>query len=287
MLAEKINANGMELPILGQGGWYMGDSPDRAAGETQALRTGVQLGLSLIDTAEIYGNGRSEALIGRTVSEFPRGSYQLATKVHPENAGREHIFHSCAASLKRLRADYIDLYILHWRGAVPLRETVACMEELVAQGKIRRWGVSNFDVEDMEELFRVPGGEHCAVDQVMYHLGARGIEYALLPLLRRFGVGVMAYCPLAQAGSVSRTGQGLLRHPLLTQIAAEYGATPAQLLLAFLWRKEGVMAIPKAASAAHVMENAAARELQISDADWARLDAAFSPPTRRIPLEVD
>ena len=152
MHTNTIDANGMALPILGQGGWFMGDSPGKAGTEAQALRTGVALGLTLIDTAEIYGNGRSEALVGRAVRELPRESFQLVSKVHPENAGRQHIFQSCAASLKRLQTDYLDLYLLHWRGNVPLRETVACMEELVAQGKIRRWGVSNFDVEDMQEL---------------------------------------------------------------------------------------------------------------------------------------
>ena len=287
MHTNTIDANGMALPILGQGGWFMGDSPGKAGTEAQALRTGVALGLTLIDTAEIYGNGRSEALVGRAVRELPRESFQLVSKVHPENAGRQHIFQSCAASLKRLQTDYLDLYLLHWRGNVPLRETVACMEELVAQGKIRRWGVSNFDVEDMQELLETPGGENCAVDQVLYHLGSRGNEYALLPLLAARGIGVMAYCPLAQAGAVSRTGRGLLRHPLLTQTAAGYGATAAQLLLAFLWRRPGVMAIPKAASLEHVRENAAARELRISEEDWARLDAAFPPPDRRVPLDVE
>ena len=286
-MQNTINANGLTLPILGQGGWFMGDSPDKAGAEAQALRTGVSLGLTLIDTAEIYGNGRSEALVGRAVRELPRDTFQLVSKVHPENAGREHIFQSCAASLKRLQTDYLDLYLLHWRGNVPLEETVACMEELVARGKIRRWGVSNFDVEDMQELLQTPGGENCAVDQVLYHLGSRGIEYALLPLLAQRGIGVMAYCPLAQAGAVARTGRGLLRHPLLEQTAAAYGATVAQILLAFLWRRPGVMAIPKAASVEHVRENAAARSLQLSAEDWARLDAAFPAPDRRVPLDVE
>jgi diketogulonate reductase-like aldo/keto reductase len=182
--ARTVNANGLTLPAMGQGGWRLGDDPQRAANEIAALRRGVELGLALVDTAEMYGDGRSELLIGEALRGVPRESYRLVSKVYPHNAGRSNIFKSCDASLKRLQTDHLDLYLLHWRGAVPLRETVECMEELKRAGKILRWGVSNFDAPDMEELWNTPGGGNCAADQVLYHLGSRGIEYDLLPWLR-------------------------------------------------------------------------------------------------------
>ncbi|MDR3086167.1 MAG: aldo/keto reductase, partial [Christensenellaceae bacterium] len=207
---KTIDLGGLSLPVLGQGSWYMGDDPALEPSETAALRLGLEKGLTLVDTAEMYGSGRAESLIGRALEGIPRESYLLCSKVYPHNAGRAQIFKSCDASLKRLKTDFLDLYLLHWRGSIPLEETIECMEELARRGKIRRWGVSNFDLDDMQELLSIPGGERCAANQILYHLGSRGVEYDLLPYLRKNGIAAMAYCPLAQAGSLRR---GLVLNP--------------------------------------------------------------------------
>ena len=220
-IMRTVSANGLSLPALGQGGWHIGDDPMRAADEMAALRLGLDLGLSIIDTAEMYGSGNSERLIGRALSGIPRESYNLVSKVLPQNAGKERIFSRCEASLRRLNTDYIDLYLLHWRGSVPLTETVECMEALTQQGKIVRWGVSNFDTPDMEDLWSVPGGDRCAVDQVLYHLASRGIEFDLLPWLREHRVATMAYCPLAQAGTLKRVYRDFPLERTLISIAGK------------------------------------------------------------------
>jgi len=286
---RKVNANGLEIPALGQGGWHIGDDPSKAGDERAALRRGLELGLTLIDTAEMYGDGRSERLIGGALEGVPRGSYALVSKVYPHNAGRPQIFKSCDASLSRLKTDYLDLYLLHWRGAVPLEETVACMEELARSGKIRRWGVSNFDVADMEDLLKAPGGGNCAVDQVLYHLGSRGVEFDLLPWLEAHGMAAMAYCPLAQAGALRRMGRDIPNDKKLAGVAARYGLTAIQLMLAFTLRRPGVCAIPKASSPAHVEQNARALAAaqEISQADWDAVDAEYWPPTHKMHLDIE
>ncbi|MEG1849471.1 MAG: aldo/keto reductase, partial [Oscillospiraceae bacterium] len=238
--------------------------------------------MTLLDTAEMYGEGRSEALIGRAISGLDRERLTLVSKVYPHNAGRDRIFGCCEQSLRRLGVDRLELYLLHWRGSVPLAETVECMEELRARGRIAAWGVSNFDVEDLQALWDA-GGTACAVNQLLYHLGSRGIEVELLPWMERHGVALMAYCPLAQGGRLRR---GLLEHPTVTKLAASLGATPAQLLLAFALRGARTIAIPKASSPAHTGENAAASLLGLDDDAWAALDAAFPAPRRRLPLDI-
>jgi len=282
-----VNANGLALPALGQGGWYLGDSPAKAQAETEALLRGLDLGLTLIDTAEMYGSGRSERLIGNALKGRRREDYQLVSKVLPHNAGKRHIFQSCEDSLKRLRTDYLDLYLLHWRGPVPLRETVECMETLVRQGKIRRWGVSNFDTADMEELWRVPGGTKCAADQVLYNLGSRGIEFDLLPWLTGHSVAVMTYCPVAQAGALQRMHPDFFTSPALTAVAKKYGVTVIQLLLAFALKNPNVIAIPKSGNSKHTEQNAAVLGLRISDDDWALIDGEFWPPTAKMHLDIE
>ena len=284
---RQISANGLMLPALGQGGWNIGDHEHSAREEISAIRRGVELGLNMIDTAEMYGDGRSERLICRALAGINRREYLLVSKVYPHNAGQENIFNSCEASLKRLGTDYLDLYLLHWRGAVPLEETVDCMERLVSQGKIRRWGVSNFDVRDMEQLWRIPGGQNCAANQVLYHLGSRGIEFDLIPWLARHGLAVMAYCPLAQAGRLARMGQDLRGAPVLAQIAAKYEITVMQLLLAFVLKQPALTAIPKAGKAGHVEQNAAVLGLEISQQDWQEIDRIFWPPTSKMHLDVE
>jgi len=241
------------------------------------------LGMTLIDTAEMYGNGNSERLIAQALRGIARDRYQLVSKVLPQNAGKARIFESCAASLKRLNTDYLDLYLLHWRGSVPLSETVDCMETLVRQGKIRRWGVSNFDTDDMRELFYVPNGQNCAVNQVLYHLASRGIEYDLIPWLKEHGVAVMAYW----GGTLNRIYPDLPREKTLVAIAAKYGVSVMQLLLAFVLKQENLIAIPKASSVAHVRENRRALDIILDEEDWQAIDAVFSPPTAKMHLDIE
>ncbi|GHV26366.1 aldo/keto reductase [Clostridia bacterium] len=276
-----------ELVRLGQGGWHLGDDPSREKIEIKSLQLGVKLGMTLIDTAEMYGDGRSETLIGRAIKPFPRSAYQLVSKVLPHNAGRKRIFASCNASLSRLGTDYLDVYLLHWRGDVPLSETIECMEELVAQGKILCWGVSNFDTPDMEELWSTQGGQNCAVNQVLYHLGSRGIEYDLLGWLHTHNVMAMAYCPLAQAGRLRRLRPDFWKNKTLADIAAKYNASIAQLLLAFTLRDSNVIAIPKSSSPAHTRENAGAITLRISNEDWRAIDQIYQPPTCKMHLDIE
>lgn len=275
--------DGTLVPAIGQGSWMLGEGRRDSAEEEAAILTGIREGMTLIDTAEMYGEGLSEDLIGRAIENCDREDLFLVSKVYPHNADREHILYSCEASMQRLGVDYLDLYLLHWRGRVPLQETVECMEELVQEGFIKRWGVSNFDVDDMEELFSIPGGEHCAVNQVLYHVASRGIEYDLLPWMRDNGVPAMAYCPLAQAGTLRR---GLLENKVLRQIAAKHEATVAQVMLAFVIRKGDVVAIPRSGSAAHVEENALAASLVLTDDDLAAIDREFPAPTHKVPLDI-
>lgn len=271
------------LPAIGQGTWYMGEDASMRAKEVAALRAGVEAGLTLIDTAEMYGDGGAEEVVGEALQGGLRDKVFLVSKVYPWNAGGKKALAACEGSLRRLRTEALDLYLLHWRGNYALAETVEAMETLIKQGKIRRWGVSNLDYDDMQELMRVPGGEACATNQVLYHLGSRGIEYDLLPWCQQQSMPVMAYCPLAQAG---RLRQGLLENSVVQDIAWQHGVTAAQILLAWVISHQGVMAIPKASSVAHVQENAAALAVTLSAEDLARLDAAFPAPKAKTPLDV-
>lgn len=275
--------NGAEVPALGLGTWYLGDDADRRAREIAALRTGIEKGMTLIDTAEMYGGGRSERLVGEAIKGTERGRLFIVSKVLPNNAGRRGILRSCEESLKRIGTDYLDLYLLHWRGSVPLAETVECMEKLERDGLIRGWGVSNFDTDDMEELLRVKGGDGCLVNQVLYHAASRGIEYSLLPQMRERGVALMAYCPLAQGGSLRR---GLFRSRALNDIAARRGATVAQILLAWTIRGGNVIAIPRSSSPEHTAENAGADAIELTAEELAAIDREFAPPRRKEPLDI-
>lgn len=254
----------------------MAERPAQRAEELAALRAGVELGLTLIDTAEMYADGESERLVGEALRGL-RDQVFLVSKAYPQNASRQRLPQACEASLKRLRTDRLDLYLLHWRGSVPLAETVEAMEKLVAAGKIRRWGVSNLDTADLQELVAA-GGTACATDQVLYNLTRRSPEYDLLPWLADRGMPVMAYSPVEQGR--------LLSNLRLLEVAANLHATPAQVALAWVLRQDQVMAIPKAGRVAHVQENRAAAELQLSASDLAALDAAFPRPAKRLPLEM-
>lgn len=268
---------------IGQGTWYLGEHQETWQQELSALRTGLDQGMNLLDTAEMYGNGAAERLVGEAIQPYDREKLYLVSKVYPHNAGRRNIRHSCQASLKRMGTDYLDLYLLHWRGSIPFAETVTCMEQLKADGLIRNWGVSNLDLDDMEELLSVPGGSNCFTDQVLYHLASRGIEYDLLPFLQKKDISVMAYCPLAQAG---RLRQGLMNHPAVAETAQAHDAAPSQVLLAFLLTQPGVIPIPRTSRAAHTLENAKAANLHLTEDELARLNAAFPAPARRVPLDM-
>lgn len=267
---------GETVPALGQGTWMMGESPGRREAEIAALRRGVELGLTLIDTAEMYGEGASESLIGEALGAL-RDDLFLVSKVYPHNAGRERLPRSLEASLRRLKTDRLDLYLLHWRGAVPLAETVAAMEAMKQAGKIRYWGVSNLDADDMAELMAA-GGSGCAVDQVLYNPGRRGPEFDLLPWLRKRRIPLMAYSPIEQ-------GRLVASEPL-RGIADRLGATPAQVALAWCLRDADIIAIPKAGSPAHVEDNRRALDLVLDDEDRRSLDRAFPLPKRKTSLDM-
>ena len=272
----------LAVPVIGQGTWYMGENPALRAQEAAALRAGIDLGLTVIDTAEMYADGGAEEVVGEAI-RGQRDRVTLVSKVYPWNAGGRKIASACEASLRRLNTDYLDLYLLHWRGDYSLQETVEGMEALVAQGKIRRWGVSNLDFDDMQQLWQVEGGEQCATNQVLYHLASRGIEYDLLPWCQQQRLPVMAYCPLAQAG---RLRDGLLNHTVVKNIAQERGVTAALVLLAWVISHRGVIAIPKASDIDHVEQNAAALNIVLTAEELALLDKAYPAPGRKTPLDM-
>jgi diketogulonate reductase-like aldo/keto reductase len=267
--------SGEAIPVLGQGTWHVGENPRRRAEEIAALRLGIELGMSLIDTAEMYANGHAEELVGEAI-EGRRDEVFLVSKVLPQHATFRGTIEACEGSLKRLGVDEIDLYLLHWRGAVPLEDTVEAFDTLMGAGKIRNWGVSNFDVADMEELIAVSVGDQVSTDQVLYNLQYRGIEFDLMPWCERRGVPIMAYSPIEQGR--------LLAHSAVRSVAARHQATPVQVALAWVLRKDNVCAIPQARQLAHVRENRAALDIRLSAADLAELDRAFSPPARKQPL---
>ena len=266
-----------EVPALGQGSWYMGDEPSRKADEIASLRRGVELGMTLIDTAEMYGSGKSERVVGEAIAPM-RDDVFLVSKVLPFNASHEGTIEACEASLSRLGTDRLDLYLLHWPGPHPLEETIAAFEALQKAGKIRHWGVSNFDLNDMTELMSSQGGDQVATNQVLYNLTRRGIEWDLLPQAREDGFPIMAYSPIEQAR--------LLSKPDLASLASDLSLTPAQLALAWVIRKSGLVAIPKAGTVAHVEGNAHALEIDLSDETLTELDRLFPPPTRATSLAI-
>jgi diketogulonate reductase-like aldo/keto reductase len=255
----------------------MGESGRLRKEEVASLKLGLDLGMTLIDTAEMYGNGNAEEIVAETV-EGRRDECFIVSKVLPENSTRAATIAACERSLKRLKTDRIDLYLLHWRGSPPLAETLEAFLTLQQSGAIRYWGVSNFDVDDMEELFALPGGEGCACNQVLYNLRRRGIEVGLLPWCRERSVPIMAYSPIEQGR--------LLRDRVLTGVAIRHRATPAQIALAWVLRQKDMMVIPKATTLEHVRENRAALDIALTDRDLAELDRAFPPPKCRRPLEL-
>ncbi len=269
--------DGARVPVLGQGTWNMGDDPHRKAEELRALQMGLDLGLTLIDTAEMYGDGNSERLVGEAI-QGRRDEVVLVSKVLPGHATHQGTVSACHASLRRLGTDHLDLYLLHWRGRVPLAETVGALEELRLAGDIRAWGVSNFAPGDMRELAGVPGGDQVATNQVLYNLTRRGIEFDLLPNAQEQGLPLMAYSPVEQGR--------LAGNAPLRAVAARHGVSELQVALAWVLRHPGVIAIPKAARVDHVRENRATLDLQLTDDDLRDLDLAFPPPRRAQALEM-
>jgi len=277
--------DGERVPALGQGTWRMGENKSARASEVAALRLGIDLGMSVIDTAEMYGDGGAEEIVAEAI-HGQREDVFVVTKVYPHNASREKLPKACERSLKRLRIDAIDLYLLHWRERTPpLEETVETFEKLRAAGKIKRWGVSNFDVDDMKELLLLEHGRKCAANQVLYNLENREIEFDLLPFLesnvkpQTSHIPVMAYSPVGHSGA-------LLGNPTLKKIAKRQIATPAQIALAWVLRQPNVIAIPKASTDVHVRGNIASLKLKLTKEDLAELDREFSPPRSKKPLPM-
>lgn len=276
--------NGTALPALGLGTWHTGESQHSRAAEVKAVRLAIELGVRLFDTAEMYGEGGAEEMLGQALAEALRAGdvrreeLTIVSKVYPHNASLKGLPQACERSLQRLGLERLDLYLLHWPGSHPLRDTVAAFEALQARGRITHWGVSNFDTDDMKALWRVPGGEACAVNQVYYSLSQRGIEFDLVPWQRARRVPLMAYCPIDQGA--------LALEPELKTLAQRVGATPAQLALAWLLQRGDVAAIPKAVREAHLRENVAAATIELDTDTLAALDALFPPPEGKEALAI-
>jgi diketogulonate reductase-like aldo/keto reductase len=275
---------GPAIPSLGLGTWRLGEARSRRAAEVASVRHALDIGYRLVDTAEMYGEGGAEEVVGEALAQaFRAGGLRreevfVVTKVYPHNASRKGAIAACERSRRRLALDHVDLYLLHWRGAHPLRETVAGFRDLVAAGHVARWGVSNFDVDDLEELAHVADPSECAANQVWYSLGERGPEFGLLPWMRARGMPLMAYSPIDEGRMVD--------DPTLRALAAPLGLSGAQVALAWAASRSGVVAIPKAVSAKHQEENLAAAEVALAPEVLARLDAAFAPPGRKSPLAM-
>ena len=268
---------GETVPALGQGTWYMGEDASARADEVRALQEGIELGMTLIDTAEMYASGGAEGVVGEAVAGR-RDDVFLVSKVLPHHAGYDDCLHACEQSLARLGTDRLDLYLLHWRGGIPLEETLEAFERLLDDGMIGAWGVSNFDANDMSELLALPGGDAVATDQVLYNLTRRWPEAGLLQGCRELAIPLMAYSPIEQGR--------MLRHPALAEVAERHGVTAAQVALAWLLEHDDVIVIPKAASLEHVRENRQALALELTSDDLATLDAAFPAPRGRAAMEM-
>lgn len=279
----KRTLNKQSVLAVGMGTWHMGDDPAKEKAEIDALQAGIKAGAAVIDTAEMYGEGNAETLVGKAIQPFTRGDLYLISKVYPWNASADELPKALDRSLARLGTDYLDLYLLHWRGDVPLAETVDALEAAKASGKIRAWGVSNFDVADMEELLRLENGDQCAANQVLYNLGARGIEYDLLPWQAEAEIPVIAYSPIAQG---DRLGHHFKNDEVLKELAEAKGCTIFQLLLAWTLRQPHVLAIPQTSDSLHMLQNIEACKIIFSQSELAAIDARFPEPTKKQPLAM-
>ena len=275
---KKIHlSTGRAIPILGQGTWRMGENSSQKDAEIAALRLGLDIGMSLIDTAEMYGEGGAEEVVGEAIKNRRQEVY-LVSKVYPHNASQKGTVAACERSLKRLKTDCIDLYLLHWRSSIPLSETLEAFEFLKKAGKIRDYGVSNFDADDMKKAINLPNGKQIVTNQVLYNLARRGIEWDLLPWSRQHNIPIMAYSPIEQ--------QAILNNSVLKTVASRHNATPAQIGLAWLLQQQGIIAIPKASNPEHVKENSAALDIELTQEDLDELDKALPPPNRKMSLAI-
>ena len=275
--------SGIIVPAIGQGTWKIGDSDYKREQEIEAIRTGIDNGMMLIDTAEMYGDGKSELVVGEAIKVYDRKDIFLVSKVLPENAGRKNMRSSCENSLKRLGTDYLDLYLYHWRGFIPLAETVECLQKLKDEGLIREWGVSNFSTDDMYELGELDLASECAAVQNLYHIGSRGAEFSLKPYLKKKGIAFMAYCPLAINGSLR---DNILNNMVLKEIAEAHKATVQQIMLAWSIRDNNTIAIPKSSSANHTLDNSVAMNIKLSNEELYLLDKEFPAPDIEVPLDT-
>lgn len=271
------------VPAIGLGTWHMGDEIGKRQQEVKALRAGLDAGARVIDTAEMYGDGRSERLVGEAIAPYDRTSLYLISKFYPWHAGRDNLQYSLEQSLSRLQTDYLDLYLLHWPGNVPLEETVTELERLKKAGWIRQWGVSNFDTSDMRALYSIPKGKGCLTNQVLYNLASRGIEYDLLPWMREHQLPLIAYSPIAQGDTL---GARLQDNPVLQEIAANHQASIFQILLAWVIRDGKTLAIPQSSKAQHVLDNLQALGIQLTALECELLDQAFPKPDTKQPLDI-
>lgn len=281
MVAVKINQRAL-FPI-GLGTWHMGENPDKKTQELTALRTGIEQGAVAIDTAEMYGEGASELLVGEAIQPFQRDDLFLISKVYPWNASKKQLPISLDNSLKRLETDYLDLYLLHWTGNIPIEETIEALEKAKDAGKIKAWGVSNFDVKDLQEMDQKKNSQNCQANQVLYNLGERGIEFDLLPVMQEKQLPLIAYAPIAQG---DRLGGQLSASSNLQEIAQNHQATIFQILLAWSIRLGQTLAIPQSGKAEHVIENLKAAEIELTEAEIAQLDKDFPKPTTKQTLSI-
>ncbi len=280
---KKVTINNQVLPALGIGTWEMGDDPKLHDEEIAAIRAGLDAGLSVIDTAEMYGNGCSEELVGEAIKPYQRAKIFLISKVLPQNASRSKMRQSLQNSLQRLQTDYLDLYLYHWRGMVPLSETVSELQALQNEGLIRSWGVSNFDIDDMEELWQLPEGQNCVVNEDLYNLETRGIEYSLLPWQREHHVPLIAYSPL---GRGPKMGSTMMKNEAVLQVAEEHEASTYQILLAWVMQQLDVLAIPKSSSSKHLLSNLKALDIELTPEDLQILEKAYPKPEHKEPLAI-
>ena len=275
---KKIHlSTGRNIPVLGQGTWRMGEDSSQKEAEIAALCLGLDMGMTLIDTAEMYGEGGAEEVVGEAIKNRREEVY-LVSKVYPHNASRKGTVAACERSLKRLKTDFIDLYLLHWRSSIPLSETLEAFESLKGAGKIRNYGVSNFDADDMKKAINLPNGKQIVTNQVLYNLARRGIEWDLLPWSRQRNIPIMAYSPIEQ--------KGISNNSVLKAVASRHNATPALIGLAWLLQQQEIIAIPKASNPEHVKENSTALNIELTQEDLSELDKAFPPPNRKMSLAI-
>lgn len=282
-LMKTVTIDQRQLPALGIGTWEMGDDPADFDAEIAAIRAGLDAGLKVIDTAEMYGSGRSESLVGQAIQPYKRSDLYLISKVLPENASAKLMPASLKASLQRLQTDYLDLYLYHWRGSIPLAETVATLQDLKKQGYIRAWGVSNFDIDDMQELWQLPEGQNVASNEDLYNLETRGIEYSLLPWQRQHHLPLIAYSPL---GRGPKMGSTMMQNPAVLEVAQKHQASAYQILLAWVTQQQDVLAIPKSSSADHLLANLKSLQIELTPSDLENLEQAYPKPDHKEPLAI-